>query len=172
MGHERVSHGLCVEIIEHEHPVVAQYSACAIEYRSVLRVVGEVAEASEEVHDQVEGPIPKRQPPHVSAHQVERRVLTVSREAQQRHGQIEADDPGAAIGEVDCVTPGAAGQVQYAAPPVRGMTLDQRRQLPRFIVVAVRIQPQVLLAEPLLEPLRHSWLPLWYGSPRRMVSAR
>ena len=101
--------------------------------------------------------------------------VTPARDTQQGGREIHAHAAGARGAEGARVAAGAAGDVEHPPARLEPGRLDQERDRAGGLgVVAVRVELQVLLTEPLLEPFGHGCgqLPLWYGSPRRIVKAR
>ena len=122
-----------------------------------LAVVGlgqEVTEAGEEVDDGAKVGVRKRQPAHVAADQAKAGVA-VPCERQLRRRVVEADRTDPRLRKAQGVAAGAAAEVEQGRDAfARQLVEGERRLAPRRGEIPVRIEVEVLLAEPVLPP-RH-----------------
>ncbi len=133
----------------------------------MLFVTLEVAEAGEQTHGQIHAARTDREPAHVGPDQ--RDVGDPAGQPEEGERQIHPDAPGAGGAEGAGVATRPASHVED--PPSRPETGRRGHEGDRPIrldLVPVRIELEVFLTEPFLEPFRHAvaaHLPLWYGSP-------
>jgi hypothetical protein len=147
-------HEVGVQEIEHE-PSPSSYRANhAGQRRRVFFIGVEVAEAREEIEARVHRARTDGERPDVGPY--ERRVGDLPCLPQQRRREVDARHRESRRVERPGVPTRTTADVEHA--PVRAPSdeaAEQRHQMPGVLLVAVRIERQVLLTEPLFEPFGH-----------------
>src|SRR2546427_8769731 len=147
---ERAPHLLRVEIVQDEVASRGKRRGDLPDDESMLAVIQKVAEGREQIDGQRKAAVAKRQRPHVSAHQ--RCATPLTRAPQHGSRQIEPYDLPAPASQLGSVAPRPTGEIQNAIPgSPRDDVPDQRDGAAGVLIVAVRIESMILLAEPLLE---------------------
>ena len=122
----------------------------------VLGVVLEVAEAGEQIDREVHRRRSHRQGPHVRSNQ--RRGGHVPRDPEERRRQVEAE--AARAGRLERRGRGAPPRRRRRAPASPARSRPRSRMSAdrpvRLGVVAMRVELEILLTEPFLEPFGHS----------------
>jgi hypothetical protein len=99
----------------------------------------------------------ERQPSHVSPHEMGMFVAgAMLRSPAEGHGHVESDDPRPEGAELRGVCPRSAGEIEDVTLPQLGLGMNDFGELGGVLIMAVWMQPQVGLNE----PLRHRPFPL------------
>jgi len=124
----------------------------------VLGVLLEVSEAGEEIDSEIHATRTDRQLAHVRAHQ--RGSGYLAGQTQQGHRQIDSGAPGTGRVKSPRMAPCPTGYVEHPPPLLKGHGSDDEIDGPPSLgVVPMRIEPQVLFAEPFFEPFHGGhWL--------------
>ena len=71
---------------------------------------------------------------------------------QKNEGEIATDGMESFRGELGQMSPRAACEIEDGAMDCAALTLEEGDLLPRFMLVAMRVKLEVVLAEPFLKP--------------------
>jgi hypothetical protein len=136
----------------------------------VLFVMLKISKAGEQIHGKVHRSGAHRESAHIAPHQ---RHVRRTRAPEEGAREVEADGSPPGRGQGPRVTAGTATDVEHPPPRLPGHRPGQQRdRAVRLRLITMGVDGEVVLVEPIFKPLRQRSLPLWYGSPRRMVPAR
>src|SRR5687768_8840811 len=122
----------------------------------MLGVLFKIPEAGKEINREVHRPGADRQLAHVGTDQ--RRLGYLAGQPKQGGGEIESKAPRAGGLERPRVAAGPTGHVQYPPPTLeRNRPGDERHGTLRIPIIPMRIELEILFAEPFFEPFHVRW---------------
>ena len=152
---EAREHVVAAEGVAEKRAAAPQHALDLGDDGRVLGLGQEVAEAGEEVDDRAERAVPEGKRAHVAADEREMAVA-LAREIEQRRRVVEPDRRRSGLGERDRVAARAAAEIQQRVGLARQVGEGEGRLAPGRLDVAVRIEVEVLLAEPRLPPASYA----------------